>query len=59
MTTSSQYDIIYLSEIFLDSTIESNDKRLNIEGYNIIRADYPGNKKEEGYVWTIKTIYQL
>ena len=50
MTTSSQYDIIYLSEIFLDSTIESNDKRLNIEGYNIIRADYPGNKKGEGYV---------
>ena len=50
MTTSSQYEIIYLSEIFLDSTIESNDKRLNIEGYNIIRADYPGNKKEEGYV---------
>lgn len=59
MTTSSQYDVIYLSEIFLDSTIESNDERLNIEGYNIIRADYPGNKKGEGYVCTIKIIYQL
>ena len=59
MTTSSQYDVIYLSEIFLDSTIESNDKRLNIEGYNIIRADYTRNKKGEGYVCTIKTIYQL
>ena len=56
MATSSQDDIC-LSETFLDSIIESDDKRLNIEGCNLIRADYPGNRKGEGYVCTIKTIY--
>ena len=45
MTTSSQYDAIRLSEIYLDSAIKRDDKRLYIEGYNIIRADHPGNKK--------------
>ena len=45
--------------INLDSTIESDDKRLNIEGYNIIRAGHPGKKKGEGRVYTIKTVYQL
>ena len=59
IATSSQYDIICLSEIFLDSSIESDDKRLNIEGYNLIRADHPRNKKGKGYVCTIKTIYEL
>ena len=48
IATSSQYDIICLSETFLDSSIESDDKRLNIEGYNLIRADHPRNKKREG-----------
>ena len=48
MATSSQYDIICLSETFLDSAIESDDTRLNIEGYNLIRADHPGNKKRRG-----------
>ena len=40
-----QYEIRGLSEIFFDSVIETYDKRLNIEDYNLIRADQPGNKK--------------
>ena len=47
MATSSQYDIC-LSETFLDSTIESDDTRLNIEGHNLTRADHPGTKKGRG-----------
>ena len=57
--TSSQYDIICLSETFLGSTIESDVKRLNVEGYILIIVDQPGNKKEKRHVCTIKAIYQL
>lgn len=50
MATSSQCEIRGLSEIFFDSIIETDDKRLNMEDYNLIRADQPGNKKGERYV---------
>ena len=39
--------------------IESDDKRLNIEGYNFIRVTTQETKKGEGYKCTIKTIYEL
>ena len=45
LATSSQCDIICLSETFLDSTIKSDDKRLKIEAYKLIREDHPGSKK--------------
>ena len=38
-----QFDIICLSETFLDSSFSSDDMNLSIKGYNIIRADHPGN----------------
>ena len=34
-------DIIYLSGIFLDSTVPLDDERLDIKGYSMIRADHP------------------
>ena len=47
IATCKQFDLICLSETFLDSLTESSDNRSNIEGYNLIKADFPGNEKEE------------
>lgn len=54
-----QYDIICLTETFLDFLIERTDNRLNTEEYNLIRVDFLGNKKKEGSVCTIQIICRL
>ena len=38
-----KYDFLCVSETFLNSSFESNDKDLMIEGYNLIRSDHPSN----------------
>ena len=38
-----KYDIICISESFLESTISDNDSILHMEGYDLIRADHPDN----------------
>mgnify|MGYP001802894272 FL=1 len=43
-----KYDIICLSETFLDSSISSNDPSLLLDGYTLIRADHPMNVKKGG-----------
>ena len=43
-----RYDIIGISESFLDSTISHDDNIIHIEGYNLIRADNPDNIKRRG-----------
>ena len=52
MPMCKQYDIICLSEIFLDSSVERTDSRLNIERYNLIKADF--FKKNMNIVYTSK-----
>ena len=42
------YDIICLSETFLNSCIESNDDRISVDGYNLIRLDHPSDSKTDG-----------
>ena len=37
-----------LVKLFLDSSFESNDKDLTIEGSNLIRSDHPSNSKRGG-----------
>ena len=46
--TNRNFDIICLSETFLNSTIDSEDNRLKIEGYNLIRSDDPSGSKKGG-----------
>ena len=41
----NNYDIICLSETFLNSSIQTNDGRISIDGYNLIRADHPNDSK--------------
>ena len=43
-----KYDFLCVSETFLNSSFESNDKDLMIEGYNLIQSDYPSNTKRGG-----------
>ena len=42
------YDLICISETFLDSSHSDDDHILNMQGYNLIRADHPDNTKRGG-----------
>ena len=46
--TQHNYDIICLSETFLNSFIDSSDTRISIYGYDLIRSDHPSNPKRGG-----------
>ena len=42
------YDIICLSETFLNSSIEINADRISLDGYNLIRSDHRSDSKKDG-----------
>ena len=46
--TINKFDVIYLTESYLDSSIASDNDNLNIKGYNPYRADHPNNVKRGG-----------
>ena len=46
--TQHNYDIIRLTESFLNSSILSDDNRIKIDGYNLIRSDHPSDSKNGG-----------
>ena len=43
-----KFDMICLSETFLDCSIPSNYERLNMKGHKLIRADNPSHSKKGG-----------
>ena len=43
------YDIICLSETYLDSSVPYDDPRLNLSGYKLVRADNLSNNKRGGF----------
>ena len=43
--TTSNFDIVCLSETFLDSTIPDHDMNTQINGYSLLRAHHPNNIK--------------
>ena len=45
--TERNFDIS-ISETFLNSSTDSEDDRLKIEGYNLIRSDHPSGSKKGG-----------
>ena len=57
ISVSKTYDLICLSETFLDPSIDSSDERTTIEGYNLLRADHPSNKKGEESAFIIRNIF--
>ena len=46
--TIHQYDILCISETYLDSFISNDDTPLSLPGYNLARSDHPGNVKRGG-----------
>ena len=44
-----KYDIICLSETYLDSSTTNVDEELQISGYTLIRSDHPSNTKRGGF----------
>ena len=44
----NKFDIICLSESFLDSSILTENNNLKINGYKMVRADHPNNAKRGG-----------
>ena len=46
--TTRQYDIICISETFLDSSVPWDDRNLSIQGYSLVRADHPDNVERGG-----------
>ena len=42
------YDIICLSETYLDSSVPYDDPRLNLSGYKLVRAGNLSNNKRGG-----------
>ena len=43
-----KYDFICISETFLDSSFESDEEDLRLDGHNLIRSDHPSNTKRGG-----------
>ena len=43
-----KFDIVCISETYLDSSTAYDDGNLEIAGYNLIRSDHPSNKKRDG-----------
>ena len=43
-----KYDFICISETYLDSSVQTDDRDISINGYNIIRSDHPSNNRRGG-----------
>ena len=48
------YDLICLCETFLDSSFPHDDPRINLDGYDLIRADHPNDVKRGGVCVYVK-----
>ena len=42
------FDIIFLSEAYINSSIICDDDNLEISGYDLIRVDHPSNSRQGG-----------
>ena len=52
------FDIIFLSETFLNSSYEIDSHVLNIPNYTLVRADHPSDSKRGGVCVYYKSFYQ-
>ena len=46
--TIHQYDILCISETYLDSSVSKDDTTLSLPGYNLARSDHPDHVKRGG-----------
>ena len=52
-----KFDIVCLSETYLNSSFPFDADNLEIPGDVMVRADHPANSKRRVYVCIIKTVY--
>ena len=52
-----KFDIVCISETYLDSSTPSDVSNLEISGYMLVRSDHPSNKKEGVFVFITKAFY--
>ena len=52
-----KFDIICLSETYLDSSTTSNDDNLDISGYNLIRSDQPSHNKNTVVLYLLQKLF--
>ena len=57
--TTSNFDIVCLSEMFLDSTIPDDDVNIQVNGYSLLKADHPNNIKRGGACIYFKESFPL
>ena len=48
--TLHKFDLICLSETYLDSSISTEEKFLMIDGYKLLHADHPSYTKRDGVI---------
>ena len=53
------FDVVCISETYLDSTTALNDENLAITGYNLLRADHASNSKRGGVCVYHKSLLAL
>ena len=54
-----KFDVICLSETYLNSTVASDEKNLEITGYELVRSDHPANTKRAGVCLYYKNCFSL
>ena len=54
-----KFDVVYLSETYLDSSNLSDDENFYLPGYNLVRADHPPNAKKGGVCIYFKNFLPL
>ena len=54
-----KFDVICLSDTYLDTTVASDDENLEITGYNLVRSDHPANTKRRRVCLYYKTCLPL
>ena len=52
-----KFDIVCLSETYLNSSNLSDDGNFYLPGYNLVRADHPSNAKKGGVSSILKTLF--
>ena len=52
-----KFDVVCLSETYLDSSYLSDNDNFYLPGYNLVRADHPSNAKKGGVSSILKTLF--
>ena len=52
-----KFDIICISETYLDSSTPSDNSDLEISGYTLAYSEHPSNKKEGVFLFITKAFY--